>query len=98
MNSKTQKLEIADFEIGQIKAMYAGQAFAFVATSLGLGIAIKGQAGYTPIPLDWFRCDSITRSQDYADQLNEYALNISRREAIEITCSSMFPKVYEARS
>jgi len=92
MNSKTQKLELGDFELGQIKAMFADQAFAFVATSLGLGVAIKGQAGYTPIPLVWFSCDSETRSQEYADQLNEYALNISRREAIEITCSSMFPK------
>lgn len=92
MNSKTQKLELADDHVAQIKSMFAGQAVAFVATSLGLGVAVKGAAGYTPVPIDWFRCDSISRSQDYADQLNEYALNISRREAIEITCSSMFPK------
>lgn len=98
MTTKTQKLELADDHVAQIKLMFAGQAFAFVATSLGLGVALKGAAGYLPIPLEWFSCDSVNRSQEYADQLNEYALNLSRREAIEITCSSMFPKSYEAKS
>ena len=40
MDSKTQKLELADDHVGQIKSMFAGQAFAFVATSLGLGVAL----------------------------------------------------------
>jgi len=89
MDRKTQKLEIGDFELGHIKAMFAGKAIAFTATSLGLGIVTEGEAGYTPIPLDWFACDSFQRSADYAAQLNEYALNITSERAWKIIGSSM---------
>ena len=92
MDSKTQKLELGDFELGQIKAMFADKVIAFTGTSLGLGIVTEGEAGYTPIPLDWFACDSMDRSMDYAEQLNEYALNISKAEAWKIIGSSMFQK------
>ena len=93
MNSKTQKLELGDFEIGQIKAMFAGKVIAFTGTSLGLGIVTKGEGGYCPIPLAWFSCDSMERSMDYADQLNEYALNITSEEAWQIIGSSMNEKI-----
>ena len=89
MNSKTQKLEISDFELGHIKSMYAGKSIAFTGTSLGLGVVTEGEAGYTPIPLEWFACDSFERSADYAAQLNEYALNITSERAWQIIGSSM---------
>ena len=94
MNSKTQKLEISDFELGHIKSMYAGKSIAFTGTSLGLGVVTEGEAGYTPIPLEWFACDSFNKSMAYADQLNEFALNISKDEATKIIGSSMFQKIY----
>ena len=92
MNSKPQKLELGDFELGHIKAMFKGKSIAFTGTSLGLGIVTKDEGGYTPIPLAWFSCDSMERSMDYAHQLNEYALNISREEAWQIIGSSMNQK------
>ena len=93
MSSKPQKLELGDFELGHIKAMFAGKVIAFAGTSLGLGIVTKGEAGYTPIPLEWFACDSMDRSMDYAEQLNEYALNITSEEAWQIIGSSMNQKI-----
>lgn len=97
MDSKTQKLELGDFELGHIKAMFAGKVIAFTGTSLGLGIVTEGEAGYTPIPLDWFSCNQFERSMDYAAQLNEYALNISKDEATKIIGSSMFQKIYRSK-
>jgi len=88
MKSKTQKLELGDFELGHIRAMHKGQAIAFVGTTRGLGLAIRDQAGFWPIPLSWFRCDSMGAAMTYADQLNEYALNITDAEAVSIVAST----------
>lgn len=97
MTTKNQKLELGDFEIGHIKAMFKGKVIAFAGTSLGLGIVTKGEGGYTPIPLEWFACDSMNRSMEYADQLNEYALNISQEEAWQIIGSSMNEKINRSK-
>ncbi len=93
MDTKKQKLEIGDFELGHLKAMFKGQTIAFVGTSLGLGIVLKGKAGYVPVPLDWFACNDADRSQAYADQLNQYALNIDAGEAMKLVAFSMFGKL-----
>ncbi len=93
MDAKKQKLELADSELDQIKATFKGRTIAFVGTSLGLGLVIKGELGYVPVPLDWFACNSTNKSQAYADQLNEYALEIDEGEAMSLVAFSMFGKL-----
>lgn len=93
-----QVLELADDRLNQIMANFDGQAIAFVGTSKGLGVAIKGEAGYWPLPLAWFHCGAFTRSMAYADQLNKYALQITEEEALGIIGSSMLQNIRESKS
>ncbi len=90
MTSKKQKLELCDFHVGFIKEQFKGKSIAFVATMAGLGVVIKDSAGYWPVPSSWFHCQDVDRVQEYADQLNEYALNIDAGEAMKLVAFSMF--------
>ena len=90
MTSKTQKLELGDFEIGFIKRNFDGKKIAFVAVSKGLGVVIEDKVGYWPVPSHWFYFQDVDRVQEYADQLNQYALNIDADEAMKLVGFSMF--------
>lgn len=89
-NDKPEILELSDTRLEMIKIQFAERTIAFVATTKGLGLVAKGRPGYSPISADWFRCYSFKRSQEYANQLNEFALGIDRDEVMEIVAESMF--------
>ncbi len=98
MNAKSEQvLELTDERVDMIKNQFADQAIAFTGTSKGLGVVVKGKAGYFPVPLAWFHCEAFNRSMAYADQLNQYALEISKDEAVAIIGSSMFQKIYRSK-
>jgi len=58
----------------------------------GLGLAVANEPGYYPIPLHWCHGDNRDELQKHADELNAELFGIDRRAALEIVCSSMFPR------
>ena len=89
VDGESNIFELSDDQIDAIKEQFAGKKFAFCAVSCGLGVAVKDESGYWPVPAHWYANDSYMANYDYADQLNEHALGLEQIEAGKIVLSSM---------
>ena len=74
----------------KVAGEFAGKTYAFVAiASKGykLGVAVKGERGYSPIEGKTFA--SYSEAKDWADGLNEH-IGLSKDAALDIVSSTMW--------
>lgn len=82
------------FECGLDEAV-AGKVWAFVAAGSDgpgvarLGVAIANEPGYMPIPTHWCFGENWSAFEAYVDELNAAEGVWTKRQAIEIVCSTM---------
>ena len=76
-----------------LNAIVAGKDYAFVAV-LGeehparIGVAIRNEPGYYPVPEHWAHADTLEDMQAHVDELNAEA-GLTLREAAVIIATSM---------
>lgn len=85
--------KIDQFNLGEVKRMFLGHVWCFVAVTsknvgCALGVAVANERGYCPLPVHWSHSDNWFDMEEYVDELNR-DLGWTEDQSMDIVASTI---------